>query len=74
MLFRIPLNAPESIEVDEEGNLYAGLHDGRIVKIYVSPKGKVGLGRIENITNGIFAVGDTTDGSTHGRPMGKFVV
>ena len=69
---RIPnLHAPESIAVDDKGNLYAGLHDGRIVKVHPSSDGGVGLGTIETITTGVFPGYETTDGSSHGRPMGE---
>uniref|UniRef100_A0A7M5XF73 Strictosidine synthase conserved region domain-containing protein n=1 Tax=Clytia hemisphaerica TaxID=252671 RepID=A0A7M5XF73_9CNID len=33
------LNGPESIQVDRDGNIYTGLHDGRIIKIL--PSGKI---------------------------------
>ena len=71
-IFRIPnLKAPESVDVDEQGNLYAGLEDGRIVCVYKSINKGFGLGEIENITSGVIEGAETTDGSVHGRAMGN---
>ena len=68
---RLALHAPESIEVDEKGNLYAGLHDGRIVKVLPCSVKGIGMGNIENITNGILEKAATVDGSERGRPLGE---
>lgn len=69
-MFRLPdLFAPESIDADEEGNLYAGLGDGRVVRIKPSPD--VGKGPIETLFSGVIKGADTTDGSDRGRPMGR---
>ena len=61
--------APESIVEDDHKNLYVGLRDGKIVKIYPSKLDKVGEGKIEKLFNGKLNTSLTTSLS-HGIPLG----
>ena len=56
--------------MDEHGNMYAGLIDGRVIKIGASPE--IGKGNVETLFDGVIEDADTTDGSVHGRPMGIY--
>lgn len=63
--------APESIVEDENRNLYVGLRDGKIVKIYPSTSGAIGEGKIEQLFDGKLDTVVTTD-SSHGIPLGIY--
>ena len=56
--------APESIVEDDHKNLYVGLRDGKIVKIYPSKLDKVGEGKIEKLNTSL------TTSLSHGIPLG----
>lgn len=63
---RAKLNGPESIQVDRDGNIYTGLHDGRIVKIVKSGE-IIELARTgERLPN----CGETEVEHRCGRPLG----
>ena len=70
IFYRRPFNAPESFVEDDDKNLYTGLKDGRIVKIYPL-NGVVGAGNTEVIASVKFDGKDSTFDIKHGRPLGK---
>lgn len=61
---------PESIEIDEHGNLYTGLLDGRIIKVHRSATGDIGRGLVEDIMSGPVSDIDPIDGHAKPRPLG----
>ena len=66
------LNGPESIEEDENGNLYTGLGDGKIVRIEQSSDGVVGSGKVSILTDGNLSEVTKYSGAERGRPLGNF--
>lgn len=69
------ITGPESIEFDSLGNMYAGLADGRIVKIYPSNAGALGEGRLEEVTVEKPASGELTECLQRiSRPLGFRIV
>ena len=61
---------PESIEEDENGNLYTALHDGKIVRIAPSSEGIVGSGKISIVTDVNLSEMAKYFGARRGRPYG----
>ena len=66
------LVGPESIVEDENGNLYTGLEDGRIVRIAPTTDGVVGSGKVSILTDGKFSEMTQYLGAKRGRPLGNF--
>lgn len=64
------LPGPESIEIDEHGNVYTGLLDGRIIKIHRSATGEIGVGLVEDIVSGPVTGVDPIDSHSKPRPLG----
>ena len=63
--------APESIVEDEFKNLYVGLRDGKIVKIFPSKHGAIGEGETEVLAEGELRADGVTGQLPDGLPLGK---
>ena len=68
------LIGPESIEEDENGNLYTGLENGKIVRIAPSTDGVVGSGKVSILTDGNLSEATKYFGAKRSRPLGNFLL
>jgi len=71
----IHLDGPECIVEDENMNIYTGLNNGDVMKIYPSESGTIGGGKQELLFHSEFKdAAKTLPDAKHGRPLGMRII